>query len=694
MAPAREGGMNGLNIDISGICNGKCPYCSTGNGKIPKNGFMSPQTLERVLYRLRDLGAMPRNNIAALYIWGEPLIHPQINEILKVISGFGLRAHISSNFIHLPELTVDALHTLSGMTFSLSSFTQTSYSYLHGGRLATTLANFNRLLAQVEKAHCDWKPFVNWHCYKFNEIEKSAAQAYFEQLGVTFTPLVAHLNDFTRTIRYFLKKDYHEADAAQIEEDLFTDFIAETLRRGRDATARCRHWDIMAIDPNANAIFCCTAPSDSMENNGIIGSIFDITIEDINRVHYASQACKVCRAGGFPTFPEIQNKGFSITRYLAEKPHNCTLEEITGRVSKTRLRTLPSFRKEAAPLVTLGIVAYNSEAFIRQTLDSALGLDYPNYEINIIEDVSTDSTGDICREYARKDKRVKYFRNPVNVGARRSYLRAFELCRGDYFVWAADHDLWHPDFIKVLLPVLLDDPEIALCYPQTILIDRNNKPMGLMANDTLDTHGQPAVERFKKVIRELTVCNMFHALYRASALRRVKSYGVVMGSDHVMLADLSLQGSIVQIKEPLFYRRQNRPPESFEQMIARHRQSSSSKGPELEWTAPFCYWGYEHLRIVQHSNLSIYEQNELVREIKSSFLHRWEPLIKDDIRRLLRTVTEYRQSNGLPYNCQLHTLELLQLINIARFFCQDPAQIEALDGLGYSLLSQRLAKLP
>ena len=63
------------------------------------------------------------------------------------------------------------------------------------------------------------------------------------------------------------------------------------------------------------------------------------------------------------------------------------------------------------PLVSLAIPVYNGEAYLFDAITSCLAQDYDNFELIISDNASTDGTERICREFATKDARVKYFRN-------------------------------------------------------------------------------------------------------------------------------------------------------------------------------------------------------------------------------------------------------------------------------------------
>ena len=69
-----------------------------------------------------------------------------------------------------------------------------------------------------------------------------------------------------------------------------------------------------------------------------------------------------------------------------------------------------------APRLTIGLPVYNGEKYIAESLDALLGQSYTDFELIISDNASTDSTGDICRQYEKQDSRVRYVRQPQNIG--------------------------------------------------------------------------------------------------------------------------------------------------------------------------------------------------------------------------------------------------------------------------------------
>src|SRR4051812_4918129 len=60
------------------------------------------------------------------------------------------------------------------------------------------------------------------------------------------------------------------------------------------------------------------------------------------------------------------------------------------------------------PLVSIGMPVYNGERHIREALDSLLRQDYRHFELIILDNASTDRTGEVCAGYAAKDPRIRY----------------------------------------------------------------------------------------------------------------------------------------------------------------------------------------------------------------------------------------------------------------------------------------------
>lgn len=102
------------------------------------------------------------------------------------------------------------------------------------------------------------------------------------------------------------------------------------------------------------------------------------------------------------------------------------------------------FKKE--PLVSVHIVTYNSAKFIRETLESTLCQEYPNFEIIVSDDASLDETPSILREYAKKyPEKIKIILNNINMGITKNCNSALKICKGKYVAFLDGDDVMLPD---------------------------------------------------------------------------------------------------------------------------------------------------------------------------------------------------------------------------------------------------------
>ena len=79
------------------------------------------------------------------------------------------------------------------------------------------------------------------------------------------------------------------------------------------------------------------------------------------------------------------------------------------------------------PLVTIGLLVYDSKQYVQQSLDSLLVQAYPDFVVIISDNASTAGTNEVCQRYASMDWRVRDYRNEVSIGNPRNVNRVAEL---------------------------------------------------------------------------------------------------------------------------------------------------------------------------------------------------------------------------------------------------------------------------
>jgi glycosyltransferase involved in cell wall biosynthesis len=115
--------------------------------------------------------------------------------------------------------------------------------------------------------------------------------------------------------------------------------------------------------------------------------------------------------------------------------------------------------RAATALVSVVIPTYNRADLIGETIDSVLAQGYPNIEIVVIDDGSTDGTEALVKQYG---ERLRYVRKP-NGGLASARNRAQREARGEYVAWLDSDDLCDPDRIALQVAYLEANPDVQLC---------------------------------------------------------------------------------------------------------------------------------------------------------------------------------------------------------------------------------------
>jgi glycosyltransferase involved in cell wall biosynthesis len=331
---------------------------------------------------------------------------------------------------------------------------------------------------------------------------------------------------------------------------------------------------------------------------------------------------------------------------------------------------------EKQPLISIAMTVFNAASFLAKSIESLLAQDYKNFELIISDNASEDGSSDICQEFAKRDNRIQYYRNTTNMGPARNSYKAADLCSGDFIMPAADHDMYHPNFISRLLELLQQDESVVLAYSRSVYIDENDKTIELMP-DVVDTRGLGVCQRFSKIIWEFGWMNMVYGLYRTEVFKTVWHASPTIGADHVMIAKLCLLGSIAQIDEPLFYRRRNRPEEDTQECTK--RQMALFVGSNYEALIPWTRLAYEHLNVVSESKLSDKEKELLYEEVRKCFPARFGDLMHNEALQLLSEGPKILlNAKSFPNMFGVVESEIARVALICRFFYPDIVGLDTL----------------
>lgn len=203
------------------------------------------------------------------------------------------------------------------------------------------------------------------------------------------------------------------------------------------------------------------------------------------------------------------------------------------------------------PTISIGLPVYNGERFLAGTINQLLAQDFEDFELIIVNNASTDSTDEICRDFSQRDPRIRYYVNSSNIGASPNWNRAFQLARGEFFKWAMHDDECHPSLLRLCLEAYRNaPPNTALVFPKAAVINGEGKIQFTLdepvANSSIHPH-----KRLATVLYHIVYANALWGLIRSDMLRRARPAGSIE-ADLVLVVDLCLQGLLVQVPEVLY----------------------------------------------------------------------------------------------------------------------------------------------
>jgi len=123
--------------------------------------------------------------------------------------------------------------------------------------------------------------------------------------------------------------------------------------------------------------------------------------------------------------------------------------------------------------VSVIVPGYNHASFIKEALQSALDQDYPDLEVIVIDDCSSDNSVEIAQSI--NDKRIDVRKNAKNLGAYATQNRAMEVATGDYIAILNSDDVWRPGKLRKQIALLEKYPDAGLCYTLGSQIDAKGK---------------------------------------------------------------------------------------------------------------------------------------------------------------------------------------------------------------------------
>ena len=130
------------------------------------------------------------------------------------------------------------------------------------------------------------------------------------------------------------------------------------------------------------------------------------------------------------------------------------------------------------PKVSVVVPNYNHALYLRQRLDSIINQEFQDFEVIILDDVSTDNSRKVIQPYARYPAFRFLFGETRSGSVFKQWQKGLASARGEYIWFAESDDCSSPYFLSQLLPVLESDKSLGLVYCQSYLVDPSSRVFG------------------------------------------------------------------------------------------------------------------------------------------------------------------------------------------------------------------------
>jgi hypothetical protein len=212
------------------------------------------------------------------------------------------------------------------------------------------------------------------------------------------------------------------------------------------------------------------------------------------------------------------------------------------------------------PQISVIIPTYNRCDLVQQAIDSVLAQTYQDFELIVIDDGSTDGTGDILK--VRYGEKIIYVRQE-NKGGPVARNLGLSIAKGKYIAFLDSDDLWTPEKLARQVPILESNPEVAVVACQAWIIDGKDQKLSEIPLGINTLPSDFTVENllmFNRIPAGSSTC-----LVRRSVLDQVGGFSqdIRFGAEWDLWLRIAQDAKLLIVPEPLDFYRKHRQTLSF-----------------------------------------------------------------------------------------------------------------------------------
>lgn len=227
------------------------------------------------------------------------------------------------------------------------------------------------------------------------------------------------------------------------------------------------------------------------------------------------------------------------------------------------------------PLISIVLPTYNGSRYLIEAIESCRLQTFPDWELIIVDDASTDETTAICSRFLEIDSRIRVVRHNENKKLPAALNTGFAQARGEFFTWTSDDNLYEPDALDRMCRFLNENRTTDIVYSDYKVVDVQGNPVRTVRAPSPDA---------------LVSCNAVGAsfLYRRHVHESLAGYdeSLFLVEDYDFWVRASLRFIMEPLHEPLYRYRHH------DKSLTAQRQYEIAKGYYriLQKYLPVMHW--------------------------------------------------------------------------------------------------------
>lgn len=297
-----------FHIDVFSYCNLRCPSCLVGSKygdiKAWPRGLMAPELLRRILDKAQSECEILWIHLAN---WTEPLLHPNLPDLVREIKVRNLICLLSSNLNVLRDPVRLLAENPDTFRVSVSGFTQATYEIGHReGNVEVVKRNMERLAKAKAKTNSKTKIEVFYHRYLHNVDDIAPMEKFAKSLGFEFRTYLAYLTIVEKIIEFVEGR-------ATSEDKKIIARLALPLARALDVTSRKPRTtcslleENITLDVKGNVMLC---NGSSMEHVNVIANFLEFPLVELQKRRREKALCGPCMKLGLVDYFHLASPEF------------------------------------------------------------------------------------------------------------------------------------------------------------------------------------------------------------------------------------------------------------------------------------------------------------------------------------------------------------------------------------------------